>query len=363
MNKIKLGFIGLGYIGKIHAIACFAMPLVFPDLPFEVHLGPVYKRDLLSLPHFFEKGVKSIGELLDAEGLTAVDICTPNYLHFEEAMKVIDRGYDIYLEKPIGLNGDEAFKIKEAAIKKNVINQTALMYRFMPAVAQARDMVKNGEIGQILNFKAMMLHSGYLDPNRPISWKMKKATCGGGAIVDMGIHLIDAVRFMLGEITSLRAQSRTFFKQRPSKQGSNIMEDVDVDDWTNVDVELESGAWGSIEASRISAEMEEETRFEIYGTKGSIMISTKHPDYAILYKKQENRMYSGIYDGEGAFTKYVRTIYPGEKFSMGYMVNMHMASLINFFKNICEGRIVYQETPTFEEAYKDQLILDKIVNV
>lgn len=361
MKEIKLGFIGLGYIGKIHAIACFAMPLVFQNLPFKVRLGPVYKRNFQDVPDFFEKNAVSVEELLNVEGLTAVDICTPNYLHFEEAMKVIEKGYDIYLEKPIGLNAQEAFKIKRAAEDKRIINQTALMYRFMPAVAQARDMIKNGEIGELLNFKAMMLHSGYLDPKRPISWKLKKATCGGGSIVDMGIHLIDAVRFMLGEITSLEVKSKTFFKERPSSYDSDTMEKVDVDDWTGVNVELESGAWGLIETSRISAEAEEETRFQIYGTEGSIMISTKHPDYAILYNKKENRTYSGTYKDEGAFTKYVRSIYPGEKFSMGYMVNMHMASLINFFTNVTERRVVYSETPTFEEAYKDQLILDRIV--
>jgi len=234
------------------------------------------------------------------------------------------------------------------------------MYRFMPAVAQARDMINNGEIGQILNFKATMLHSGYLDPLRPISWKLKKATSGGGAILDMGIHLVDAVRFMLGEIKSLKAESRTYFKERPS-HGAGVLEEVDVDDWTAVDVELKSGAWGRIEASRISAEMEEETRFEIYGTYGSIKISTKRPEYAVLYKKRENAVFSGIYGGEGPFTRYLRGIYPGEKFSMGYMVNMHMASLINFFTNIAEGKVVYQETPTFEEAYKDQLIIDEVL--
>jgi len=59
MKNIKLGFIGLGYIGKIHAIACFAMPLVFPDLPFKVILGPVFKRNLSSVPYFLKDALKA----------------------------------------------------------------------------------------------------------------------------------------------------------------------------------------------------------------------------------------------------------------------------------------------------------------
>ncbi|MDP9751475.1 Gfo/Idh/MocA family protein [Thermoanaerobacter pentosaceus] len=360
-RQIKLGFIGLGFIGTIHSIACFSMPLIFKNLPFEVKLGPVCKNNTEDIPHFFEKGVKSIEEMLEDGDLDAVDICTPNYLHYEQAMKVIEKGIPLYLEKPMGVNGKEAYEIMEKAKEKGLIHQTALMYRFMPAVNQARDMIKNGEIGEILNFKALMLHSGYMDPKRPMSWKMKKATSGGGAIVDMGIHLVDAVRFMIGEIKSLRANSKTYFKKRPVSKGSDIYEEVDVDDWTSVEVEMENGGWGSIEASRISPDLEEETIFEIYGTKGSIKITTKQPRYAILYKKQENVQIIGDYDKKSKFSEYSMSIYPPEKYSLGWMVDLHMASLINFFTNIVEGKIVFSETPTFDEAYKDQLILDKIL--
>jgi len=179
---IKLGFAGLGFIGSIHAIACFSMPLIFKNLPFEIKLGKVYRNNLIDIPHFFEKGAKSLEEIL--EDSDAVDICTPNYLHYEQAIKTIERGIPLYLEKPIGINSEEAYDIMENARKKGLIHQTALMYRFMPAVTQARDMIKNGEIGEILNFKALMLHSGYMDPKRPISWKLKKSTSGGGAILD-----------------------------------------------------------------------------------------------------------------------------------------------------------------------------------
>jgi predicted dehydrogenase len=360
-RQIKLGFIGLGFIGTIHSIACFSMPLIFKNLPFEVKLGPVCKNNTEDIPHFFEKGVKSIEEMLEECDVDAVDICTPNYLHYEQAMKAIEKGIPLYLEKPMGVNGKEAYEIMEKAKEKGLIHQTALMYRFMPAVNQARDMIKNGEIGEILNFKALMLHSGYMDPKRPMSWKMKKATSGGGAIVDMGIHLVDAVRFMIGEIKSLRANSKTYFKKRPVSKGSDIYEEVDVDDWTSVEVEMENGGWGSIEASRISPDLEEETIFEIYGTKGSIKITTKQPRYAILYKKQENVQIIGDYDKKSKFSEYSMSIYPPEKYSLGWMVDLHMASLINFFTNVVEGKIVFSETPTFDEAYKDQLILDKIL--
>lgn len=360
-KKIKLGFVGLGFIGTLHATACFAMPLLFKNLPYEVIFGKVCKNNIQDIPHFFEGGVKTVEELLQDNDLNAVDICTPNYLHYGQAIKVIEKGLNLYLEKPIGLNGNEAYEIMKAANDRGIINQTALMYRFMPAVNQARDMINNGEIGEILNFKAMMLHSGYLDPKRPMSWKMRFNKSGGGAVIDLGIHLIDSIRFMLGEVKSLKAESKTYFKSRPKSNGSDIYEDVDVDDWTMAYLVMQNGAWGTMETSRISANLEEETRFLIYGTKGSIVVSTKQPRYASLYKKQENQFIMGKYNKKSEFSKYLDTIYPEEKYSLGWMVDMHMASLTNYFLNITEGKIIFKETPTFEEAYKSQTIIDKIL--
>lgn len=361
-RDIKIGFVGLGFIGTIHSTACFAMPLIFRNLPFQVRFGKVCKNNIDEIPQFYEGGVKAIDELLQDKSLNAIDICTPNYLHAMQAKEVIENGFNVYLEKPIGLNGNEAYDIMKAAKDKGIINQTALMYRFMPAVNQARDMINNGEIGKILYFKSMMLHSGYLDSKRPMSWKMRFKTSGGGAIIDLGIHLIDTIRFVLGEVKSVDAISKTYFQKRPKSSESEEYEDVDVDDWTGTYLEMGNGAWGIVETSRISANIDEETRFEIYGTKGSIIVTTKMPRYAKLYKKEDNIVIQGKYKDESDFSKYVDTIYPSEKYSLGWMVDMHMASLMNFFMNINEGKVIHKETPTFEEAYKSQIIIDKIID-
>lgn len=360
-KEIKLGFVGLGYIGTIHATACFAMPLIFKNLPFKIKFGSVCKNDINGIPYFFEGGVKTVDELLEDKNLNAVDICTPNFLHKQQAIEVMKRNLNVYLEKPIGLNGEEALELANMANDKNIINQAALMYRFMPAINQARDMIKNGEIGDVLNFKALMLHSGYLDPKRPMSWKMRFDTSGGGSIIDLGIHLIDAVRFMLGEVDEVQANSKTYFKERPVSKTVGEYEEVDVDDWTEARITMKNGAWGTVETSRISAEIEEETQFLIYGTKGSIKISTKEPRYAHLYVKNENQYTIGAYKNKSTFSKYLETIYPDPKYSLGFMVDMHLASLMNFFLNIVEGKIVHKETPTFDEAYKSQLVIDKII--
>ncbi len=360
-KEIKLGFVGLGYIGTIHATACFAMPLIFKDLPFKIRFGSVCKNDINDIPYFFEGGVRTVDELLEDKNLNAIDICTPNFLHKVQAIEAMKRNLNVYLEKPIGLNGEEALELARMANDKNIINQAALMYRFMPAINQARDMIKNGEIGAVLNFKALMLHSGYLNPKRPMSWKMRFDTSGGGSIIDLGIHLIDAVRFMLGEVSEVQANSKTYFKQRPVSRIADEYEEVDVDDWTEARITMKSGAWGTVETSRISAEIEEETQFLIYGTKGSIKISTKEPRYAHLYIKNENQYTIGTYKNKSIFSKYLETIYPDPKYSLGSMVDMHLASLMNFFLNIVDGKIVHKETPTFDEAYKSQLVIDKII--
>lgn len=356
---IKIGFIGMGYIGRIHAIALRALPLVH-DMDLNIKFAGVCKRNLNDVPNIFGYKTSDIDEFLGID-MDAVDICTPNYLHADQIYKAAERNLNIYVEKPLGLNLTEAKNIAGCAGEKKFINQTALMYRFMPAVAQARDMIANGEIGKVLNFKAKMLHSGYLDTQRPISWRLRKETSGGGAIVDMGIHLIDTVRFMMGEVESVRAVSKTFFQKRPVSKTSDKSETVDVDDWTLSQLQLKSGAWGEIEASRISASQEEVTIFEVYGTDGSIKISSKSPEYCELFKKWDDTTIKGRYERQSAYTEYLYAIYPNEKYSMGYMVNMHMTSLLNFLLNIRDKKINYAETPNFIEAYKSQKVLDGIL--
>ncbi|MEC9488694.1 MAG: Gfo/Idh/MocA family oxidoreductase [Halanaerobium sp.] len=273
---IKVGLVGFGSIGRVHTMANLVMPVVLKDLPFKLTLGKVYRKHQEGSLALGEGYATSLEEILQDEATNVVDICTPNHLHREQALGAIEYRKDLYLEKPLGNKYHEAGLLTEEAEEAGVANQTAFVYRFLPAVVSLRDLVREKSIGEIIDFQVVCWHSSYLNRERPISWKLKEETSGGGPLLDLGIHLIDMVRFVLGEVAEVSSEMKTVIKQRPEK-GQEELQEVDVEDWARTRLSLENGIEGIMEVSRVASVLEQKTEFIILGTKGSIKFSTDNP--------------------------------------------------------------------------------------
>jgi len=211
--------------------------------------------------------------------------------------------------------------------------------------------------GEILNFNFRLYHNSYLDSERPISWRLRKDRAGGGALMDLGIHLADLVRFLLGEVEEVQGRTNTYFTERYKTKKRQEKVEVDVDDWAQLDIILENGGYGSLEVSRISSEIKEEAALEIYGTKGSIKIIDNQPNYPEIYVHNKGQLHRGDLERTSEYSKYQENIYPSYKLDLGWFVNTHLASLLNFMLNIKAGEIKYSETPTFEAAKEAQKIV------
>ena len=107
---------------------------------------------------------------------------------------------------------------------------------------------------------------------RPISWRLQKAVSGGGALADLGIHMIDMANYLLGEAAWISCRTRTFIAARPTAAGSSQMAPVDVDDWALCLLGMKNQAEGSIEVTRMSGGLGDSCRIEIFGSKGSVEI-------------------------------------------------------------------------------------------
>jgi predicted dehydrogenase len=136
----------------------------------------------------------------------------------------------VYCEKPLALNGEEARQIAAAAEKQGVQVGLTFNFRFVPALMRARRLIEEGLLGEVYSFRAEYLHTGYQDPARPMSWRMRRELSGGGALVDLGSHVIDLVRHLLGEFASVRAVMHTYIDRRPAHRGSGESVPVTVDD-------------------------------------------------------------------------------------------------------------------------------------
>jgi len=350
MSEIGIGIVGSGNISKIHILALNSMNIIFDNLEFKPKLLGVCSRSGIDKFKIFNKATNDLLELLKDERISAIDICTPNFMHLEQGRDVILSGKSIYMEKPLSMDVNEGKELVDLCNSENVINQVALMYRFTPAVVMAKDFIERGELGEILNFRVSLYHKGYLNSERPISWRLRSEKSGGGALMDLGIHVADLVRFLLGEVSEVRGRTTTYFKQRYIDSNKKEMVEADVDEWAMLDINLQDGGYGTLEVSRISSDLTEDTIFEIYGTKGKIKISTQHMSYPEIYLHNKGYLVKGHLERTSEFAKYHETIYPNSKFDMGWNLNAHMTSLMNFLINIQKGKIIYKETPTFKET-------------
>lgn len=361
MDRLNIGLIGYGYIGQVHTMVYKNLPILSPFFNDKYNMSLVVSKKLENTKGLgWEHLYSTVDEIPEEIQLDMVDICTPNFLHYEQGKKFTNKGTNIYCEKPMALNYDESVEMANLAKDNEIITQVALVYRFMPAIAKAKAIVESGFLGEIISFRGELLHSSYLNPEREMNWRLRKEQSGGGAIVDLGIHVVDTLMFVLGDnnIKALNARTNTIIKERP-EGGSKDLSKVDVDDWGLITLELQNESIGTIEVSKVSYNPNSNFHIDIYGENGYLSISDKSPYDPIFYRFGEgNEKDINKVVNEDRYVKYLNSIYPTPKMSMGAMVDMHVASLANMIHNIIEGRVVHKETPTFSESLRSQSVID-----
>ncbi|HEY9089303.1 MAG TPA: Gfo/Idh/MocA family oxidoreductase [Anaerolineaceae bacterium] len=344
MSKtLNVGIIGMGFIGRVHANAYHAIPLCFPAAPVTAKLSAALRShagtDEFLLQAGFDRVTTDLQEFLDAP-LDLVDICTPNDLHAPEALAAIERGIPVYCEKPLARSLEEARRMADAAQQRGVLTHSAFVMRYLPAMRQMKALLQAGELGEVYTFRANMFHSSYLDTGRPMSWRLRNAASGGGAFADLGAHLLDMLRYLLGDVDCVRADARTFIRERPVRKGSEQRDTVDVDDWLCATLEMRSGAIGQVEAHRVAAGAAEDTKIEIYGSKGALAFHIAQPESVRFFSQARGQWLQGAFSTAGLDDgmRPIESIYPTPKFTQGMMTNVHLASQFDFLQCIVEGR-------------------------
>lgn len=314
MDTIGIGMVGCGMIGRVHALGYRDLALMYPGQLPAVHLTAVCtSRPETACAAAAEAGFGAwctdLAELLARDDVDVVDCVAPNYLHHRVVLAAIAAGKHVYCEKPLALDGAQAREIAHAAGRGGVWVGMVFNYRFVPAVMRARQLAEAGALGEVYSFRAAYLHSGYQDPLRPMSWRLRREQAGGGALVDLGSHAIDLIRHLLGEFAAVRATACTYIKERPARKGAAEMEPVTVDDAAWLQARLVSGAVGTIEASRFATGMVDDLRFEIHGERGALRFGLMDPNWLYWYDATRP---GGAFGGERGWTR-LETVqhYPG----------------------------------------------------
>jgi predicted dehydrogenase len=181
----------------------------------------------------------------------------PNWLHAEPTIAAARAGRQVFCEKPLALSAAQAHEMWRAAEDAGVVHMCGFNYRFVPAVRLARQMVERGELGRVVHFRARYLQSWGWDA--PVDdWHFKRGLAGSGALGDLGTHVVDLARYLVGEIATVSATVKTYVAGH------------EVDDAFVATVEFENGAIGTLEASRLARGRVNSNAWELTGSDGSL---------------------------------------------------------------------------------------------
>jgi predicted dehydrogenase len=314
MDHIGIGMVGYGMIGRVHCLGYRDLPILYPGQLPELQLAAICTRHEETAKAAvqearFQAWYTHIDDLLKDGAVNIIDCCVPNDAHVTVIKKALLAGKHVYCDKPLALNAAQAKDLVRAAEMAGLQLGMTFNYRFLPAIMRASEILRAGELGEIFTFRLDYLHTGYQNPSRPMGWRLRKEQAGGGALVDLGSHVIDLVRHLLGEVESLHCSTRTFIPQRPVSPGASDMESVQVDDAAWVQARLRNGAEGSLHVSRFATGAQDDLSLEIYGSLGGLRFNLMDPNWLYWY---DARRPEGPIGGERGWTR-IETVqrYPG----------------------------------------------------
>ena len=270
--KLRVGLVGAGFMGRCHANAFRSVGGIF-DLPAEIKLAWLADIDeetaaLNAAELGFERSTGDWRSLAAAGDVDIVAITAPNALHEPIALEAIAHGKSVYCEKPLAPDSEAARRMHRAAEAASV--QTVVGYNFLsnPLISLAREMIENGEIGEITSFRGRHAEDYFASHEAPHTFRTDPV--GGGALADLGSHIVSLARHLVGRITEVAGDLTTIVEERPVSTGSSEMRPVMVDDMAHALIRFESGAGGSIEANWAASGRTMDLSFEVTGSAGSI---------------------------------------------------------------------------------------------
>jgi predicted dehydrogenase len=348
MKTLGVGMVGYGFMGKIHTYGYKSLPMLYEPAPAAIRLVGAATRSEESGRLAVEQGgyefsTRDYRELIARDDIDVINCCTPNDSHKDIVIDAIRAGKHVYVDKPLALNLVQAQEIVEAekeaeAVGSHRTRQMAHNYRFVPAIMRAKQLMDEGRLGQIYTFSLRYLHSSNVDKNRPLHWKSDKAVGGGGVLVDLGAHIIDMTRYLLGDFKRVFANPVTPIKERPDGKGGRVP--VETDDVCFLLAELQNGATGTLEASKLATGANDELTVEIRGSDGAILFNLMDPNWLRFY---DNTKPDAPLGGEKGFLqiecvqRYPKpAAIPGPKLSVGW-TRFHFASIYDFVRRVTEG--------------------------
>jgi predicted dehydrogenase len=328
---LRAGVVGFGWMGRVHAAAYRRVHHHYPRLGRRVELVAVADDQ----PGALDDACGRFGpvrtypdwrELVAAPDVDVVSVTAPNWLHREIGVAVARAGKHLWIEKPVGSSAADALAVAEAAGAAGVQGVVGFNYRHVPAVARARRLVADGDVGGVSTARVCFATDYAASPRGVLSWRFRRERGGNGVLGDLGSHAVDLVRHLLGptgEVTGLVARTGIAVPRRPLAEGAGShyavgaadapTGEVENPDWVVAVLDLAGGAVVQLEASRVAVGRQNAYGFELAGTGGGVAWDFRRPgELLVTGEGAQSRVLAGPGDGEYA------AFQPGAGIALGY---------------------------------------------
>jgi predicted dehydrogenase len=371
VTSLGVAVVGFGWMGRVHTQAYARVPHHFPQLTLRPQLVTVAE----DVPGRAEQAAEQFGfasttrdwrDVVDDPRVQAVSITAPNFLHREIGVAMAEAGKHIWIEKPVGLSTADASAVADAVGKAGVQGAVGFNYRNAPAVEAARDLIASGELGTVTHIRVRLFSDYAAHPDGALTWRYELERGGHGVLGDLASHGADLARYLLGDITSLAADTAIFLPQRARPTGATAghalatggeLGPVENEDYVNCLLRFASGARGVLEACRVSVGEQNNYGFEVHGTKGAVFWDFRRMNELAVsrgttYQDQPvTTVYVGPGDGEfGAFQ-------PGAANAMGYD-DLKVIEAYRFLRSVAEGK---PYGATLPDAVRSAAVVDAMV--
>lgn len=372
-KKLNVAMVGAQFMGKTHSNAWRKVGMFF-DLPYE----PVMKvlcgktpADMANAEKWgWQETSENFEEVVNRPDIDVVDICTPNFLHAPVAIAAAKAGKAVICEKPLANTLPEALKMLDAVKKANVKHMCGFSYRYAPAVAAIRNMIKKKVLGEIFHFRAAYQQDWIVDPEFPMVWRLVKKHTGSGALGDIGAHIVDLCQFLVGDVSEVSGTLQTFISKRPitdsdtgisgksKEKRSSKMGVVDVDDAAIFVARIKNAnTLATFEATRFAPGRRNFNSIEIYGSEGSVLWNQEDMNFFEYFNRKDPGDLQGF--------RRIQATDPGHPYTEAWWPSGHIIGYEHLFVHEFRDFLVNlnkkaEPYSTFEDAVKCQRVLDAV---
>lgn len=255
----RVGVVGMGKMGIVHASILNAL--------HEVELAAVVDRDESLRRYLYGMGIRapfyqSLEEMLERERLDGVFVCVPSSANYTVARVCVEKGINIFVEKPLANNLASADRMMELVAGKDVKHSIGFMMDHVPPFRRAKEILKERIIGEVKRVET----SAYLSAvfSKQQSWFYRKETAGGGAIISLGSHLIFLLQWLFSQVEWVKKAELTY------SSGN------EVEDGGKVEMELKKGIEATMDISWSAADHENMAlEISALGSQGKLRVNSQ----------------------------------------------------------------------------------------